>query len=121
MNSRRKSRKLALQIQSEDIQNHLSYFNTEPALQDFAHKLITTSLDHQQETDEKLEKTSTNWALDRMSYVDRAILRLAISEVAYLETPPAAAMNEAIELAKEFGDDKSAQFINGVLDKVLKE
>lgn len=61
------------------------------------------------------------WSLDRVSSIDRNILRLGVFEILFKEdTPDKVAVNEAIELAKVFSTDQSAKFINGVLDKVLK-
>lgn len=60
-----------------------------------------------------------NWKLDRIANVDRAILRLAVYEMVYSDDIPAnVSLNEAIELAKRFGDDKAAKFVNGVLSNI---
>ncbi len=70
------------------------------------------------EIDDKIEKLSKSWALDRMHKVDKAILRLAAYELLYSkDVPYKVAINEAIELAKKFGTDDSKAFINGILDK----
>ncbi len=62
------------------------------------------------------------WTLERISYIDRTILRIGTYELLYEEDlPDLVAINEAIELAKKFGDDKSAKFINGVLSNMMKE
>lgn len=71
--------------------------------------------------DKKIEDALTNWKIDRISKVNLSILRLSIAEMLYLEDVPGrVSINEAIELTKKYSDEKSVSFINGVLDKVLK-
>ncbi|HUC90851.1 MAG TPA: transcription antitermination factor NusB [Paenibacillus sp.] len=70
--------------------------------------------------DDLLQHYLTGWQMDRLSRVDRQILRVACYELVYREdVPPKAAINEAIELAKHFGTDESGKFVNGVLGKVI--
>ncbi|RBN42846.1 transcription antitermination factor NusB, partial [Priestia megaterium] len=70
--------------------------------------------------DERLRNHLEKWTLDRVATVDRVILRIAVYEMKYEEEiPTSVTLNEAIELAKTFGDDQSSKFINGVLSKVL--
>ncbi len=88
----------------------------------FANDLIRGVSRHQDQLDRKLEACANNWTLPRMSVVDRNILRLAAFELTHCQdTPGVAAVNEAIELAKEFGDKESSRFINGILDRLLQE
>lgn len=62
-----------------------------------------------------------NWALERLPYAERTILRIATYELEYLDDiPVSVSINEAIELAHKYGDEKSGQFINGVLSKIIK-
>lgn len=70
--------------------------------------------------DEELVKHSAHWKLERMSIVDRNVLRLAIFEMKFLATPAAVIIDEAIELARRFSGDESARFVNGVLDGYRK-
>ncbi len=71
------------------------------------------------EIDSHIEKFATNWRLDRMPAVDRAILRMAVFElVKQPGTPPLAVIDEAIELAKRYSTDNSGAFVNGILDRV---
>ncbi len=131
MSSRRKSREIALQmLYSADIAEHGS---TEDQLLDhkeelskevheFALTIARGAIEKSAEVDAMVESYSDNWKVSRMPLVDRNILRLAVYELLYCaETPYKVVMDEAIELAKRFGSDKSASFINGVLDKVHKE
>src|ERR1700694_5623915 len=69
--------------------------------------------------DEVIQKSSTNWKLDRMARVDRNILRLAVYEILRRgDVPTRVTLNEAIELGKKFGTEESSSFVNGVLDRI---
>jgi len=69
--------------------------------------------------DETISNFSQNWSLERMSYIDRNILRFAVYELLYIpETPPKVIINEAIEISKIYSSEKSRAFINGILDRV---
>ena len=71
--------------------------------------------------DDMLQDYLTGWQVDRLSRVDRQILRLACFELVYRDdVPPKAVINEAIELAKHFGTDESGKFVNGVLGRLLQ-
>lgn len=72
--------------------------------------------------DEMLSDYLKGWRMDRLSRVDREVLRLAAYEMVYRDdVPPKVALNEAIELAKHFGTEESGKFVNGVLGKMIKE
>ncbi len=71
--------------------------------------------------DERINAKAANWKLERMPVVDRNILRLAVYEMTEAGTPPAIAIDEALELARQFAGDDAIAFINGVLDAVRKE
>ncbi|MDT2045517.1 N utilization substance protein B [Priestia aryabhattai] len=86
---------------------------------DFLEKLVLGVANNQEEIDGILRDHLEKWTLDRVATVDRTILRMAVYEMKYEEEIPGnVTMNEAIELAKVFGDDQSGRFINGVLSKV---
>ena len=71
--------------------------------------------------DDKILSSLVNWKLDRISKVNLTILRLAVGEMMFVEdVPGSVAINEAVELTKKYSDEKSCSFVNGVLDKVLK-
>jgi len=71
--------------------------------------------------DQKITQYASNWHLDRMAVIDRNVLRLGIFELLYMEDIPSkVTINEAIELAKRFGDVESGKFVNGILDKAHK-
>lgn len=76
---------------------------------------------HSEEIEKEIEKYAENWKIDRISKINLAILKLGIFEMKYFdEVPDRVAINEAIEIAKKYSDQKSVSFINGVLDKILK-
>ncbi|HAA04150.1 MAG TPA: transcription antitermination factor NusB [Syntrophobacteraceae bacterium] len=90
------------------------------AARPFAELLIQGVCLHQEEIDRWIGSASENWRLDRMSMVDRNILRIAVYEMCYCEDiPPKVSINEAIDLGKRFSSQDSGPFINGVLDQVL--
>ena len=73
------------------------------------------------EADKLIEKDSKNWKVSRLSPVTSAILHLAVFEMLETDLPPKVAINEAIELAKEFDDEPSFSFINGILNRIARE
>jgi N utilization substance protein B len=129
MASRHQARERALQILFQyDIHGKggpwLDQFWQEYPLEDatrkFAEQLVDGVLSHRKELDALIGACATNWKVERMPIVDRNILRAGCYELLYLpEVPAKVTMNEAIELAKSFGDDEASKFVNGVLDKVL--
>lgn len=71
--------------------------------------------------DDYIKKYAVGWTVDRMSKVDLAILRLAVFEIVFSEIPNKVAVNEAVELAKEYSSEKAPAFINGILGKIVSE
>jgi N utilization substance protein B len=91
------------------------------ALDEFARELCDLIDKHRAELERDLEGIVENWRLDRIGFVERAILLLGTAEIAYLpDIPPRVTINEYIEIAKLFCADDAPRFINGVLDKVAK-
>ena len=87
----------------------------------FALDLVHGVRQHQAEIDGLLEEHSHNWRLDRMTRVDRNVLRLAVYELRYREDiPKKVTLNEAVELGKRFGTEESSAFINGLLDRIAQ-
>ncbi|GCD81898.1 transcription antitermination factor NusB [Parageobacillus thermoglucosidasius] len=85
----------------------------------FLRQLVFGVTEHQEEIDELLRANLEKWTLERVANVDRAILRMAAYEMKYLDDVPVkVSLDEAVELAKKFGDTKSGRFVNGVLSKV---
>ena len=91
-------------------------------LTSYAEALVLGVEAHRSEIDNRLVSTSENWALDRMPVVDRAILRLAVYEMLYVDdVPVSVAINEAVELAKAYGgEDDSSRFVNGILGNIAR-
>ncbi len=93
----------------------------DPSLREFVRELVILLSERRAEVDAVLASSATNWKLDRMATVDRNILRLAAIELLFRQdVPPKVAINEAVELAKKYGDLESSKFINGILDKIHK-
>jgi N utilization substance protein B len=89
---------------------------------EFLDKLIGKIKENKKTIDKTIKKHLINWEFNRLSYIDRAILRIATCELLYFEDiPPKVSINEAIELAKEFSDEEAKRFINGVLDAIYKD
>jgi N utilization substance protein B len=88
----------------------------------FANRLFEGTVEHLPEIDSCIASYADNWNLKRMAVIDRNILRLGVFELLYLDgVPPKVCINEAIELAKRFGDLESGKFINGILDAIHKK
>jgi len=90
-------------------------------VKEFADMLAAGVSTNIEEIDETIIRHAANWRLDRMATIDRNIMRLAVFELLYVpDTPPKVAINEAIEMAKKYGDKDSGKFVNGILDKINK-
>ncbi|NIP29697.1 MAG: transcription antitermination factor NusB [Candidatus Dadabacteria bacterium] len=138
MGKRRISREIALQflyqydnmLNSGDINEKefssnfdlfCSTFNEKPQTDvlDFSIVLASGTCENIQSINNIIKNYSENWRISRMSKIDRNILRMSIYEIVYLRSiPPAVTINEAVEIAKKFGSEDSASFVNGILDKV---
>ena len=133
MKERRLAREFALQILflrefspgtpvKELVHNFLESFTVAPEASEYGLRILM-GLDEQMEAvDESLENSSKNWTLQRMSTVDRNLLRIATYEISFMQPRqvPSIAINEAVELAKKFGSQDSPSFINGVLDRIAQ-
>ncbi|PIQ97603.1 MAG: transcription antitermination factor NusB [Nitrospinae bacterium CG11_big_fil_rev_8_21_14_0_20_56_8] len=131
MGKRRSSRELALrflyqaEFNPEDLDEQLEEFLDRTGAMDeiktFTRDLVYNVVRRKAEIDALIQKFSDNWSLDRMTVIDRNILRLGTSELLYCSNiPPKVAINEAVEIAKKYGSADSPDFINGVLDQVFK-
>ncbi|MDH3390213.1 MAG: transcription antitermination factor NusB [Desulfobacterales bacterium] len=132
MGTRRKSRELTLQFlyQGElagqdnllDFEEYCIHFQVNKKAIPYAKKLLDGVQEKGDAINQLIRKYAENWRLERMSVIDRNILRLAVYEVHYQDDVPiSVAINEAVEIAKRFSTDDSAPFINGILDGVAKE
>ena len=124
---RREAREKALQtlfqlenteLTIEDAMSHVLEGQNDP----FYEKLVRGTTEQLTQIDESLKTKLENWSLDRLPKIERTVLRLAVFELLFMQDAPAkVVMNEAIELCKTFGDDKSSKFVNGVLSKYAVE
>jgi len=87
----------------------------------FADELVRNTIIHLEEIESVLVKHSNNWSIDRIAHLDRSILRVAIYEMLYTDTPPPVIINEAIEIAKKYCSESSNKFVNGILDAIHQE
>jgi len=132
MGSRRKAREIALQFlykldvsgeqfSRKEADSFFEEFGGKDEDADYAIILIQNTEKHKAEIDSLITAYLENWTLDRLSAIDRNILRFAACELQYfLDIPVNVTINEAIEVAKKFSLEESATFINGVLDKLAK-
>jgi N utilization substance protein B len=104
-----------------DLRSHFEHFHVPSEVREFAAELAAGTLMDRQNIDTLIETHAENWKISRMASIDRTILRLALFELRGIPgTPPSVVLDEAIELAKQFGTAESAGFINGILDAALK-
>lgn len=88
---------------------------------EYAATLVRGVEEHREEIDAQIRRQAVNWRLERMPVIDRNLLRLAVFEMLWVEdVPQVVILDEAIELAKQFGSEKSSRFVNGLLDGVMK-
>jgi N utilization substance protein B len=131
MGARRKARELALQMLFQhDMSGNApdTIISTFEELQksksntrDFATKIFRGTVEHLPSIDEMIVAQADNWRLERMAVVDRNIIRMCVYEFLHeADTPKLVIIDEGIEIAKKFGTQKSSQFINGILDGILK-
>ena len=131
MRKRTQARELALIIlyQKEvtrfEIQTVVDTFwmtqEADQEIKEFTERLVFGVYQNINDIDAKVSSYATNWQLKRMAVIDRNILRLGLYELSYApDIPPKVTINEAVELAKKFGDIESSKFVNGILDKIHK-
>ncbi len=127
MGYRRKAREIALQVLYQvdaskvDVDDAIELFRDNFGIPqesgDFSEQLIRYTLSHIKEIDDLIIRCSEHWSLERMSIVDKNILRMAVCEFLYWDDiPPKVTLNEAIDIGKNYGSDNSGSFINGILD-----
>ncbi|MFQ5949240.1 MAG: transcription antitermination factor NusB [Nitrospiria bacterium] len=128
MGFRRKGRERALQVLFQtdfcrDPRKSQASFPVEnkgvPQVQAFAKRLVEGVFQHVDEIDRMIGRYTEHWSPKRMALIDRCILRFSIFELLYLEEiPPKVTINEAIEIAKKYGNEDSGAFVNGILDHI---
>jgi N utilization substance protein B len=133
MGKRRSARELALKFlyqeefnvggRPQHTEQFLEQFLDKVEIKSYTRDLVNLVFDHREEIDGCLQKCSENWALHRMTVIDRNILRIGACELLYRkdDVPPKVAIDEAVEIAKRYGSEDSPDFINGVLDRFKRE
>jgi transcription antitermination protein NusB len=132
MGKRRRAREAAIQYHfwrdlqhgeaPKRIEDFWEFCPATEGVREFAQPLIEGMVAHRDQIDERIRRYCENYNLNRISAVDRNVLRLAIYEMLYRDDiPPVVSINEAIELAKTFGGAESGKFVNGILDRVRKD
>jgi len=133
MATRREAREWALQIlfqldlnPADDINIVFTRFwadqQRDESMHNFAETLVSGVRTNLQEIDTLVKKYAEHWHIDRMAAVDRNVLRMAVYEMMYCrDIPPVVSINEAVDLAKYFGNKESGRFVNGILDRIRKD
>ena len=129
--TRRKARECALQMlfaadvvknsltfSTEDYWKELGDNEFDEKTRSFANNLVLGTLKHAETIDEKIRTRAEHWRIERMAVVDRNVLRLAVYEFLYEDTPRTVVINEALEIARRFSTFEATQFINGILDAI---
>lgn len=131
MGTRRKARECALQmlfaadvaktssdVLTRDYWNELGEPELDGGTQEFANRLSINTLRELEKVDERIRSRAEHWRIERMAIVDRNVLRLAVYEFLYEQTPHTVVINEALEIARRFSTFEATQFINGILDAI---
>jgi len=122
--AREKAIQTLFQLDSTElsIEDAVTYIIGEAEVNSFYDKLVRGTIENKSEIDVALTANLENWSLNRLPKIERTVLRLAVFELLFgKDAPEKVIINEAIELCKTFGDEKSGRFVNGVLSKFSKE
>lgn len=131
MGYRRKAREYAVQMLYQyDISNEFEHLmdgfwngrESPDNVKEFSNNIVEGVIKNLSMIDSKISQSAQNWSIDRMAVVDRNILRMAVYELLFVkDIPVKVTINEAIEIAKRFAGEDSSSFINGILDRILKD
>lgn len=129
--TRRKARECALQMLfavdlvptasdtlTENYWNELGEVGIDDKTREFSNNLVRGTLRELEKIDERIRTRAEHWRIERMAIVDRNVLRLAVYEFLFEDTPPTVVINEALEIARRFSTFEATQFINGILDAI---
>ena len=129
--TRRKARECALQMlfgadvirgrqdfTTDDYWEELGDAELDTRLRDFANKLVNGTIENLEKIDDRRRTRAEHWRIERMAIVDRNVLRLAVYEFLFEDTPHTVVINEALEIARRFSTFEATQFINGILDAI---
>lgn len=101
--------------------NFLNENNLDENDREYIKSTVNGTIDHLNSIDSMIENYTKGWKTQRLAKIDLAVLRLAIYEIYHTDTPESVVINEAVELAKKYGTEKSGAFVNGVLSSVSKD
>lgn len=131
MGTRRKARECALQmlfaadvaktqagVLTNNYWNELGEPELDERTREFANNLVVGAMSDLQTIDDRIRTRAEHWRIERMAIVDRNILRLAVYEFLFSDTPHTVVINEALEIARRFSSYEATQFINGILDAI---
>ena len=110
--------KLSGETVTRNFWDELGEPDTEDTMQTFSVKLTLGTLREIETVDDKIRTRAEHWRIERMAIVDRNVLRLAVYEFLFEETPNTVVINEALEIARRFSTFEATQFINGILDAI---
>ncbi len=106
---------------AQDISKHFEHFAISPGVREFAATLVAGTLAETQLIDLEIEKFANNWKIGRMALIDRNLIRMAYYEMTHFkDIPHSVTIDEAIELAKQFGSAEASSFVNAILDNIRK-
>ncbi|MBO1512426.1 transcription antitermination factor NusB [Metabacillus bambusae] len=120
--AREKALQALFQVNVSNIEPNeaIEHVLDEETADQFMNSLVFGTIEHEKELDELITPHLVNWTIDRLANIDKTILRMAAYELKYEDVPANVTLDEAVELAKAFGDDHSSKFVNGVLSKIKK-
>jgi transcription antitermination factor NusB len=132
MGKRRRARELAIQVlfhmeynpgdPGESFERVCESFGASREIRAYSREVVVGVWENRATLDRMIRRSSKNWRVERMSRVDRNILRIAIYEVLYRkDVPPKVSIDEAVELGKQYGTEESGAFINGILDHIYNQ
>jgi N utilization substance protein B len=105
-------------VLTRDYWNELGDSSIDDKTRDFANLLACGTIKHIEKIDDRIRTRAEHWRIERMAIVDRNVLRMAVFEFLYTDTPNGVAINEALETARRFSSFEATQFINGILDAI---
>lgn len=131
MKKRRKARELALEalyrleitkeIPEEILRDIFTRVKITREIKGFTRELVLKTVENLRKCDQIIAQVTVNWKLDRIAIIDKNILRAAICEILYFpDIPPKVSIDEAIEIAKKYSTEDSGRFVNGILDRVMR-
>jgi len=106
---------------TQNYWNELGDSSIDDKTRDFANGLVRGTLEKLEAIDDRIRTRAEHWRIERMAIVDRNVLRLAVFEFLYQDTPDTVAINEALEIARRFSTYEATQFINGILDAIKQD